>query len=205
MAAYLEYLRNLTNNSIMKEKMNAFKTALTKTKAIPKSSKETLEDIFEDMLKDIYWSEKHIIKALPKMSKASHNEQLKDAFELRLEEIQLQIQRVENCFELLEKKAATKKCEAMEGLVKEAQEAIEHYEDGHARDAALIAAAQKVEHYEISAYSTMRTMAAMLGKVQCAELLEETKDEVAETDIKLTDLAEKINQLAAELEEEEVE
>ena len=87
------------------------------------------------------------------------------------------------------------------GLVKEGAEAIEAHEEGHARDAALIAAAQKVEHYEISAYGTMRTMASVLGRVQCAELLEETKDEEAETDMKLTELAEKINQLAAEVEE----
>lgn len=170
-----------------------------------KSSKENLEDIFEDQLRDIYWAEKHLIKALPKMARAAFNDELRDAFNTHLDETRMQVTRLEKCFELLEKKAIAKKCEAMEGLVEEGEEAIEEYDDGHARDAALIAAAQKVEHYEISAYGTLRTMANVLGKIQCAQLLEETKDEEAQTDLKLTKLAGKINQLAAELEEEEVE
>lgn len=91
----------------------------------------------------------------------------------------------------------------MEGLIKEGEEQIEEYEEGHARDAALIGAAQKVEHYEISAYGTLRTMANVLGMTQCAEILEEIKDEEAETDVKLTELAEKINLLACEVDEEE--
>jgi ferritin-like metal-binding protein YciE len=191
---------------IMKAKVQEKKISTVKKAPNSKSSKETLEDIFEDMLKDIYWAEKHLLKALPKMAKAAYNNELKTAFETHLEETHLQIERLENCFELLEIKAVGKKCEAMEGLAKEGQEAIDKHEAGHARDAALIAAAQKIEHYEISAYGTMRTMATVLGKMQCAELLEETKDEEAETDMKLTELAEKINQLAAEVHEtEEVE
>ncbi len=169
-----------------------------------RSSKETLEDIFEDTLKDIYWAEKHLAKALGKLSKAAYNEELKDAFDTHLEETEAQIGKVEKCFELLGKKAVAKKCEAMEGLIKEGEEQIEEHEEGHARDAALIGAAQKVEHYEISAYGTLRTMANVLGMTQCAEILEEIKDEEAETDVKLTELAEKINQLACEVDEEEV-
>lgn len=169
------------------------------------SSKETLEVIFENMLKDIYWAEKHLTKALPKMAKASYNDELREAFENHLEETNAQILRVEKCFAILEKKAVAKKCPAMEGLVKEGAETIEEYEMGNARDAALIAAAQKVEHYEISAYGTLRTMATVLGKVQCATMLEESKDEEAATDKKLTELAETINQLAAEMEEVEAE
>lgn len=169
-----------------------------------KSSKETLEDIFEDMLKDIYWAEKHLVKALPRMTKASYSEDLRELFTAHFEQTHLQIQRIERCFELLEKKAIAKKCEAMKGLIKEGEETIERYESGHARDAALIAAAQKIEHYEISTYGTLRTMAKVLGKTSCAELLEETKDEEAETDATLTELAEKINQLAAEMEVVEV-
>jgi ferritin-like metal-binding protein YciE len=180
------------------------KRAPARKKAI-KSSKENLEDIFEDQLRDIYWAEKHLIKALPKMARAAFNDELRDAFNSHLDETRMQVTRLEKCFELLEKKAMAKKCEAMEGLVEEGEEAIEEYDDGHARDAALIAAAQKVEHYEISAYGTLRTMANVLGKTQCAQLLEETKDEEAQADLKLTKLAERINQLAAELEEEEVE
>jgi len=189
----------------MKTKTQKTKVAPSHGKKSMKSSKETLEDIFEDLLKDIYWAEKHLTKALPKMSKAAFNQELKDAFLSHLEQTHQQIGRIEQCFELLEKKAVAKKCEAMEGLIKEGEETIEGHDEGHARDAGLIAAAQKVEHYEISAYGTLRTMATVLGKTQCAELLEVTKDEEAETDVKLTELSEKINQMACVLEEEEVE
>lgn len=189
----------------MKTTSQNSKAAPSRKKTVIKSSKETLEDIFEDMLRDIYWAEKHLIKALPKMAKAAYNEELRDAFQQHLEETEIQVGRVEKCFELIDKKATAKKCEAMEGLIAEGEETIEDHDNGHARDAALIAAAQKIEHYEISAYGTLRTMATVLGKAQCAELLEETKDEEAETDVKLTELAQKINQLAATLQEEEVE
>jgi len=186
------------------DKINVTKK-ITAKKGTEKSSKETLEDIFEDLLKDIYWAEKHLTKALPKMAKASFNEDLKEAFEAHLEETKLQVSRIEECFSLIKVKPVAKKCEAMEGLVKEGEEVIADHDKSHARDAGLIAAAQKVEHYEISAYGSLRTMATVLGKVQCAQLLEETKDEEAETDVKLTALSTKINQLAAEVVEEEVE
>ena len=170
-----------------------------------KSSKDNLEDIFEDLLKDIFWAEKHLTKALPRMSKASFNEDLKSAFDSHLEVTEHQVKRLEQCFELLDKKAVGKKCVAMEGLVKEGEEVITDLSEGHARDAGLIAAAQKIEHYEISAYGTLRTMAKVLGKAQCAELLEETKDEEAEADQLLNDLSERINKMAIEGQEEEVE
>lgn len=186
---------------IMKSKTRTPKRSSAK-KATPRSSKETLEDILEDMLKDIYWAEKYLIKALARLAKATYHEELKTAFETHLEETQRQVGRIEKCFEILEMKPVAKKCEAMQGLVKEGDEVIEDHDEGHARDAALIAAAQKIEHYEISAYGTMRTIATVLGKVQCAGLLEQTKDEEAEADEKLTELAGKINLLAAEMEEE---
>jgi ferritin-like metal-binding protein YciE len=188
----------------MKTRTHKTSTSSGSKKSV-RSSKENLEDIFEDLLKDIYWAEKHLTKALPKMAKASFNDDLRDAFETHLEQTEQQVQRVEQCFELLDKRAVAKKCDAMDGLVKEGEQAIEDHDEGHARDAALIAAAQKVEHYEISAYGTLRTMATVLGKAQCAKLLEETKDEEADTDRKLTDLAERINHMAAEMKEEEVE
>lgn len=181
---------------------HASRTSSSKTSS--RTSKESLEDIFEATLKDIYWAEKHLTKALAKLSKAAYNEELRDAFDAHLEETEMQITKVEKCFELLGKKPVAKKCEAMEGLIKEGEQQIEEYEEGHARDAALIGAAQKVEHYEISAYGTLRTMANVLGMTQCAEILEEIKDEEAETDVKLTELADKINQLACEIDEEEV-
>lgn len=149
------------------------------------------------MLKDMYWAENHLAKALPKMAKAAYNEDLKEAFEAHLNETQGQISRLEKCFSLLGMKAQGKKCPAMQGLIEEGQEAIDEHESGHARDAALIGAAQKVEHYEISSYGTLRTMATVLGKVQCAELLEASKDEEAATDEKLTRLSETINKLAS--------
>ena len=186
------------------------KTARTRsTSSAPrkstKSSKENLEDIFEELLKDMYWAEKHLTKALPKMAKASFNDELREAFETHLTQTEKQVSKLEQCFELIDKKAVAKKCEAMEGLIKEGEETIENHDEGHARDAGLIAAGQKVEHYEISAYGTLRTMATVLGKAQCAQILEEIKDEEAETDVLLTSLAERINQLAAEMQEEEVE
>lgn len=188
----------------MKPKAFVSKPVVAKRMVTSKSSKETLEDIFEGILKDIYWAEKFLTKALPKMAKASHNEELREAFENHLEQTTSHIDRIEKCFDILELRAVGKKCAAMEGLVKEGTEVMEDHEKGHARDAALIAAAQKIEHYEISTYGTLRTMANVLGKVQCAKLLEETKDEEAETDEKLTALAESINQMAAEVEAVEV-
>lgn len=188
----------------MKAKTSVSKTSVAKRKATSRSSKETLEDIFEGILKDIYWAEKLLTKSLPKMAKASHNEDLQEAFEDHLEQTVRHVQRIESCFEILELRAVGKKCAAMEGLVKEGAEVIDEHEMGHARDAGLIAAAQKIEHYEISTYGTLRTMANVLGKVQCAELLEETKDEEAEADEKLTALAERINQMAAEMEVEAI-
>jgi len=121
------------------------KTNESRSTSRSKSSKETLEDIFEDMLKDIYWAEKNLLKAIPKMAKASHSEELTEAFNLHLEQTQAQIGRIEKCFDLLEKKASVSKCEAMNGLIKEGEDTIEKYEKGHARDAAIIAAAQQIE------------------------------------------------------------
>jgi ferritin-like metal-binding protein YciE len=188
----------------MKSKASVTKTTAAKRKSVSKSSKETLLDVFENMLKDIYWAEKFLLKALPKMAKASHNEELQETFQIHYEQTTHHVERIEECFEMLELKAIGKKCEAMEGLVKEGTEVIEDYEKSHARDAALIAAAQKIEHYEICTYGTLRTMANVLGKMQCAALLEETKDDEVEADEKLTALAERINQMAAEMEAEVV-
>lgn len=190
-------MKTKTKTSAKKaEKKTTVKSS--RSSRLTRSSNESLEDIFEDMLKDVYWAENHLAKALPKMAKAAFHEELKDAFESHLEETKSQILRLEKCFALLDKKPQGKKCPAMQGLVEEGQEVISEHEAGHVRDAALIGAAQKVEHYEISSYGTLRTMATVLGKIQCAELLEANKDEEAETDEKLTRLAEKINKLALE-------
>jgi ferritin-like metal-binding protein YciE len=161
------------------------------------TSKESLETIFNDLMKDIYWAEKKLTTALPKMAKAASNSELRKGFEQHLTETKEQVKKIEQCFKILNKKPVAKKCEAMAGLVKEGEEVIKDHDKGNARDAGLIAAAQKVEHYEISAYGTLRTMAKVLGKSNCATLFEEIKDQEAETDEKLTELAESINQLAA--------
>jgi ferritin-like metal-binding protein YciE len=157
-----------------------------------------LQDLFLDELRDIYWAEKHLVKALPKMEKAASSEELANAFSEHLAVTQEQVSRLEQVFELLGEKARGKKCEAMEGLVKEAESVIEDTEEGTStRDVALIIAAQKVEHYEIAAYGGLATLARTMGKNEIKDLLGQTLDEEKETDELLTQLAENnINQSA---------
>jgi ferritin-like metal-binding protein YciE len=169
-----------------------------KTKSSNEKTKETLANVFEDMLKDMYWAEKYLVRALPKLAKAAASDELREALEKHLEETNQQVSRIEQCFTALDLKPVAEKCEAMEGLVTEADEAIARYTDPTVRDAALIAATQKIEHYEITSYGTLRTMAKVLGRLQCVEWLEQSKDEEAEADEKLTALAEKINLQACE-------
>ena len=149
-----------------------------------------LKELFIEELKDIYWAEKHLTKALPKMRKASTSEELASAFEEHLTVTQTQIERVEQVFELMDMPARAKKCEAMEGLVKEAQGVIEDTDEGSStRDVALIIAAQKVEHYEIATYGSLVQLAKTMGRDDIAELMQLTLDEEKETDVLLTELA----------------
>src|SRR5436190_1334745 len=127
-------------------------------------SKEDLTKVFEDTLKDIYWAEKHLTKALPRMSKAAYDENLRAAFDEHLQQTEGQVERLDMVFEQLGKKAAGKKCPAMEGLVEEGKEAIDEYDPGFARDAALIISAQKIEHYEIATYGSLKAHAEMMGE-----------------------------------------
>ena len=168
----------------------------SKTAANGSSHKENLAKIFEDTLKDIYWAEKHLVKALPKMSKAAYDEELSAAFNEHLQQTQTHVERLEQVFEQFGKKPQAKKCPAMEGLVEEGNEAIEEYEEGYARDAALIIAAQKIEHYEIAAYGSLKAHAKMMGEEEIAALLEETELEEGDTDKKLTKISETVNQQA---------
>lgn len=158
-----------------------------------------LHELFIEELRDIYWAEKHLVKALPKMEKATSSEQLAEAFASHLSVTQEQVTRLEQVFELMGEKARGKKCDAMEGLVKEAESVIEDTEEGTStRDVALIIAAQKVEHYEIATYGGLATLAKTLGKNDVAKLLAQTLDEEKETDELLTQLAENnINQSAS--------
>jgi ferritin-like metal-binding protein YciE len=150
---------------------------------------KTLQDLFIHALSDVYSAEKQLTKALPKLARASSNEQLKQAFQTHLEETNGQIERIDQVVELFDVKLKRIKCAAMEGLVEEAQEEIETFEQGPIRDAALIAAAQKVEHYEIATYGTLATLAKHLGKEDAMKLLLDTLQEEKATDEKLTQLA----------------
>jgi ferritin-like metal-binding protein YciE len=146
--------------------------------------------LFEDELKDIYWAEKALTKAIPKMIKNATSEDLIDALESHLEETKGHVDRCEKAFELLGKTATGKKCEAMAGLTKEAEEIMEEAEEGMIRDAGIISAAQKVEHYEIASYGTLIAFARTLGENEVADLLEETLNEEKGANDKLTEIAE---------------
>ncbi|MBL7856503.1 MAG: ferritin-like domain-containing protein [Cyclobacteriaceae bacterium] len=148
-----------------------------------------LMKLFENGLKDIYWAEKALIKALPKMIKKATSQELIEALEHHLSETEGQIERVEKVFGILNKKAVAKKCDAMEGLLKEGEGIMEECEDGSMMDAGIIAAGQKIEHYEIASYGTLRAFAETLGMDDVAQLLEETLEEEKLADEKLTEVA----------------
>lgn len=161
---------------------------------------EKLKELFVDGLKDIYWAEKHLTKALPKMARAATSEDLRDAFESHLSETEGHVEKVEQVFDIIGEKAQAKLCPAMEGLLKEGDEIVESTEKGTVvRDCGLIMAAQKVEHYEIASYGTLRTLARILGHDDAAEVLQQILDQEGAADKKLTDLAEAhINEEAAQ-------
>ncbi len=149
-----------------------------------------LDDLFEDTLKDIYYAEKKILTALPKMAKAAQSPDLKAAFEKHERETEGQVERLEKVFGLLDQSPKGKKCEAIEGLVKEGQEGIKEFKGSPALDAALLATAQAVEHYEIARYGTLIAWANRLEMPQAAKLLQQTLDQEKKTDEALTELAE---------------
>jgi ferritin-like metal-binding protein YciE len=154
---------------------------------------QALKELYIDELKDIYNAENQLVKALPKMAKAATSEELRTGFEEHLEQTRGHVQRLEQIFKALGEKPSGKKCKGMEGLVAEGQEMMgEDFEDD-VMDAALISAAQRVEHYEIAAYGTVRTYAELLGEDTAVQLLEQTLEEEKETDQKLTDMASEIN------------
>jgi ferritin-like metal-binding protein YciE len=176
-------------------------TATTPTNGTPQkksngtmqpSSKEAqgLRDLFEDSLKDIYWAEKALVKAIPKMFKNATSDQLVAALEDHLIVTKVHVTRLEDVFSMLGKPARAKKCEAMEGLIKEAEGIMEETEEGVVRDAGIIAAGQKVEHYEIATYGTLCAFAKILKEYDVASILHETLQEEKEADMKLSDLAE---------------
>jgi ferritin-like metal-binding protein YciE len=174
----------------MTKKTEGKKPSNTKSKTTPEMS-PVLHKFFIDELKDIYWAEKHLTKALPKMQKAATSKELQKAFADHLEATKTHVQRLEGAFEALGEKAVAKKCEAMEGLVKEGESIIEDTEDGTAtRDVGLIMAAQKVEHYEIATYGGLHQLALTMGHNDVADILEQTLSEEKEADQLLTSIAE---------------
>ena len=156
-----------------------------------------LDELFHDTLKDIYYAEKKILSALPKMVKAAQNADLKAAFEKHHAETEDQVVRLEQVFEMIDQKPQGKKCPAIDGLIEESQEIVKEYKGSPALDAGLLSAAQAVEHYEISRYGTLSTWATELGMEDAVELLQATLQEEKATDEALTELAETaVNQQA---------
>jgi ferritin-like metal-binding protein YciE len=165
---------------------------------------DSLQALLEEELKDIYDAEKQLTKALPKLAKKASSPDLKAGFEAHLQQTEDQIDRLEQVFEQLEMPARGKPCKGMKHLIAEGEEMIAEAEEDATRDAVMIASAQKVEHYEIAAYGTVRTWAQLLGKSDVAALLEESLEEEKETDQRLTAIAEStVNQAAASEGEEE--
>jgi ferritin-like metal-binding protein YciE len=158
---------------------------------------KNLENLFHDSLKDIYYAEKKILRTLPKMAKGANSEELKAAFEKHRDQTEGQVERLEQVFEMSGKRAQGKTCPAIDGIIEEGQEILEEYKDSPALDAGLLAAAQAVEHYEITRYGTLRRWAQMLGMSEAADLLAATLQEESQTDEELTALADKqVNQEA---------
>lgn len=164
----------------------------------------TLHDLYVDELRDLYNAENQLLKALPKMAKAANSPELKSAFEKHLEVTKEQVSRLEQIFEKLELSPKGKKCKAMEGLLAEGKEVIEEEADPDVKDAALIASAQRVEHYEMAGYGCVRTYARQLGYSDAADLLQATLDEEGEADKALTELAESQVNADAETQDEEL-
>ncbi len=167
--------------------------ATTKTKTPEQTSdvqESALNELFLDELKDIYWAEKHLAKALPKMAKAATSDALRTAIKDHLAETENHVTRLEQAFKSIGEKAVAVKCEAMAGLLKEGDEIVEETETGSiTRDAGIISAAQKIEHYEIASYGTLRTLAGVLGYDDAVELLEATLKEEKNADSLLTEIA----------------
>jgi ferritin-like metal-binding protein YciE len=189
------------------------KKAPAKKKAAPKKKQggaaagnSQLLEFFTDSVKDIYWAEKALTKALPKMQKAATTDELKQAIEEHTAQTQEQVARLEQVFEILGEKAQAKKCEAMEGLIKEGESIVEETEDGSmTRDVGIIMASQKIEHYEIATYGGLVQLATVLGMEEAASIFEQTLEEEKQTDENLTAIAEGGINWEAEAEDSEEE
>lgn len=161
---------------------------------------ESLEKLFEETVRDIYYAEKKILKALPKMAKKAGSPKLAQAFEAHLAETEGQVERLEEVFELIGKSARGKTCAAIDGILEEGEEIMKEAENDTVRDAGMLAAAQAVEHYEITRYGTLKSWAGKLGMTEAVKLLDATLKEEKATDLKLTDLAKSEINVEAEAE-----
>ena len=162
------------------------------------AAEKTLDDLFLDTLKDIYYAEKQIVKTLPKMAKAAQSPELKAGFEKHLDESEGHVERLEQVFELIDKPARGKTCEAILGIIEEGKSIMDEFKDTPALDAGLVSAAQAVEHYEIARYGTLKTWAQQLGLKDAVTLLDQTLSEEIAADKKLTQVAEaNSNRMAA--------
>ena len=162
------------------------------------AKEKTLEDLFHETLKDIYFAEKKILSSLPKMAKACHSGELRAAFEKHRKETEGHVDRLERVFKMIDKPARGKTCPAILGLIEEGQEVMKEFKKSDAHDAGLLSGAQAVEHYEMSRYGTLIAWAQQLGMADAARLLQQTLDEEKKTDQSLTALAESsLNQMAA--------
>jgi ferritin-like metal-binding protein YciE len=166
--------------------------------------KNSLLGLYLDELRDIYNAEKQLTKALPKMAKAASSEELRDGFTEHLEQTRGHVERLDQIFEALGERSSGKKCAGMEGLIEEGAEVMQEDFEGDVMDAALIAAAQRVEHYEIAAYGTLCAFADLLGYAEQTSLLRQTLDEEKQTDEKLTELSQEINVAANDAAKDQV-
>lgn len=178
-------MKNTTKSTTTSASNNGKKTASGKNTSIPH---EKLQKLFVDGLKDIYWAEKALTKALPKMIKNATATELSEALSNHLAETEGQVARLEEVFASIEEKAVAKKCEAMAGLIKEGDEIIKDTDKGGMRDAGIITAGQKVEHYEIATYGTLRAFAEILGHETAVDLLGQSLEEEKAADVKLTEV-----------------
>lgn len=187
----VNYKKNIMKATNAKDTAKKATATASKGKTVKakSSAAEGLRDLFVDSLKDIYWAEKALTKALPKMAKNATSENLITAINEHLAVTEEQVSRLEQVFEIIGEKAAAKKCDAMEGLIKEGESIMVETQEGPVRDAGIIAASQKIEHYEIATYGTLAAFATTLGEEQAAALLQQTLEEEKEADTILTEAA----------------
>ncbi len=195
----LKASNDITSRDETEEDMSSMQNNSRTVKPSGSEMPDALKELFLDEIKDIYWAEKQLTKVLPKMQQAAASSDLADAIGDHLEETKVHVERLEQIFEILGEKAQAKKCDAMEGITKEGESIVEETEEGTpTRDAGVIMASQKVEHYEIATYGSLKQIATVLQLQDVANLLSQTLEEEKAADAKLTEVAESLNFSASE-------